>query len=123
MISHIEDRHNGSATERIALADLGDAVDASSPCPQLQDPAIARATTHVELDLSTHVTVCVLDDAQVIRRSRDEERGHARLQAALASVLAQGRAEDGRLDLSLEIGNPLGLPLRLTMHGVLKSLH
>ena len=39
MRSHIEDRDHGAATQRVAPAHLGDAINGSPPRPEADDPA------------------------------------------------------------------------------------
>jgi len=122
VMSHVEDRHHGSAAHRVGVADFGDAVKASAASPQSHNPASARSLSQVTFDLAPHLGVHVLEDVRIVRRPGDEERGQELLQPAFASVLAHGLAKRSRLDPGLELGDPLALSLGLPVHGVLKSL-
>src|SRR5581483_8449389 len=122
MPPHVEDRDHGAVTQRVAPADLGDAIQASPARPEAQDPSCGWATAHLELRLTAHLAIGALGRARVARDPRDEERSHAPLQPAFASVVAQGPAEHSRLDLSLELGDPLALSRRLAVHGILEAL-
>ena len=122
MAAHIEHRDDRPAPQRIARADLGDAVDPSPPRPQAADPASGGRTTHLTLKLEAHPDIRVLHDAQIARDAGDEERGLAQLQPALASALAQSPANRCGLDPILELGDPLALPRRLAVHRVLERL-
>src|SRR5207302_3800128 len=92
--SEVEDRHYGPAAQGITPAYLRDAVEASPPRPQPQDPARIRETAEIGLDLPPHTGICVLEEVRVVADPRDQEGGdvspRSRASLSRAAPIAPG---------------------------------
>jgi hypothetical protein len=122
LLAHVKDRQHDAAAQRIGHPDLGDALGAAAPRPQLRDAPRVRASPQLESERGSHVgvdAVCKLRSWPVPGMKNVLT---VRSEPAAASIFRERGAHRSRPDLSLKLGDLFRVPLRFPVHRVLQPL-